>query len=374
MHPVLLKSILAIAIGTPIAYFLMKMFFKKSILFNIAWLWLINIFFVNINTRIVENFKESYPYALGFALNILFSASMVLIVYYMIKKPFSKVIEDIDKLSNGKLLIETDEKLLYSKGELGIIHRAVKKTANQIIETYKKMEKISMQIKNISLELNRASGELTKTSSDQASGLEEISASMEEMVASIQMNSDNSGRTEKIANEANEAVKVGNQAAVTALESIKDIANNIQIINDIAFQTNILALNAAVEAARAGEHGKGFAVVAMEVRKLAEQSKKAADSIVERSLHGSRISQEAINKLNSTLPLMEQTKNLVQDISLSSQEQSNGANQINVSIQSMNNATQENTFTSEKISESSRKLLSQSQELLENMQFFRINE
>jgi methyl-accepting chemotaxis protein len=374
MHPVLIKAILAIVIGVPVAYTMMKFFFRKSILFNISWLWLSNLLFININTRAMENFKDSYPYPLAFALNIIVSASMVLIVYRKIRRPFAKVTSDIEKLAEGKLNIESDVELLNANDELGLLHRAIKRTADQIKFAYSKMEKVSNQIRSIGVELNDTSENLSDTTTNQASSLEEISAAMEQMAANILMTSENSGKTEKIALEANEAVRVGNVSAVTALESIKEIANNIKIINDIAFQTNILALNAAVEAARAGEHGKGFAVVATEVRKLAEQSKKAADFIVQKSMHGSKISEEAIEKLKSTMPLMQQTSSLVQEISLASQEQSNGAMQINHSLQSMNSATQGNASTAEKITESSHKLLEQSKELLESIQFFKIND
>jgi methyl-accepting chemotaxis protein len=364
MHPVILKAIIAIAVGLPVAYLVMRFFLRKSILFKIAWFWFISLIFINVNTRIMENFPEQYPYAIGFAVAITVSVGLVVLVYRMFRKPFARITSSVEKMANGHINIDQDEELQNSKDELGVLHRSIYSLSNQLQHVYGKLEQVSSQIKNIGLELSGTSSELTNSATNQATSLEEISASMEEMAANIQMNSENSGKTETIANDANEAVKKGNKSAVTALESMKEISENIQIINDIAFQTNILALNAAVEAARAGEHGKGFAVVATEVRKLAEQSKKAADQIVERSMHGSNLSQQAIDQLNSTLPLMQQTSNLVQEIYVASQEQSNGAMQINSSIQSMNNTTQSNAITAEKITNSSGMLLQQADELL----------
>lgn len=374
MHPVVLKAILAITIGGGVGFIIIRFFLRKSILFNIAWLWLINLLFVNINTRMMETFTDTYPYALGFFLNILVSAVMVTLVFKMIKKPFAKVASDVEKLAHGKLNIEVDEKLNSADDELGLLHRSVLKLSGQLIHTHHNLKNISGRINQIGYNLNTTSSELTSSSTNQASSLEEVSASMEEMAANIQMNSENSGKTGEIAKHANEAVIQGNKSAVTALESMKEIAGHIKIINDIAFQTNILALNAAVEAARAGEQGKGFAVVATEVRKLAVQSKSAADQIVERATHGSTISQAAIDKLNSTLPLIQETTNLVQDIYIASQEQSNGAMQINSSIQSMNNETQKNVYTAEKIAKSSQQMLQEAKQLLESINFFRVNE
>ena len=103
---------------------------------------------------------------------------------------------------------------------------------------------------------------------------------MEEMAVNIQQNTDNAQEAEKISKKVSDGVQKVGSASQESLLSIRDISEKINIINDIAFQTNILALNAAVEAARAGEHGKGFAVVAAEVRKLAERSKLAADEII----------------------------------------------------------------------------------------------
>lgn len=373
MHPVLLKAILAIIIAIPVAYGIMWLFFRKSILFNISWLWVISLLFININTRCMEVFKDQYPYALGFAINIITALAMVLTAYRLIQKPFKKVTADLEMLSKGKLNINKDEKLYKAEDEMGILHRAILLTVSEIKKAFNNLDKISARINNVGSELNRTSEELSNTTTNQASALEEISASMEEMAANIQMNSENSGKTETIALEANNAVIQGHQSALTALESIKEIADNIQIINDIAFQTNILALNAAVEAARAGDQGKGFAVVASEVRKLAQQSKKAADFIVEKATHGSKISEEAIEKLNSTLPLIQQTNQLVQEISVASQEQSNGAMQINQSIQNMNSATQGNASTADKITGNSRILLQQARELMQSIQFFKVN-
>lgn len=147
------------------------------------------------------------------------------------------------------------------------------------------------------------------------------------------------------------------------------IASNISIINDISFQTNILALNAAVEAARTGEHGKGFAVIASEVRKLAETSKKAAAEIVTLAQEGLIMSEDMEVVMNDTIPMIENTTNLVQNISVASIEQSNGAGQVNSAIQLFNNVTQQNAASSEEIAASAEELATQASLLLETISF-----
>jgi methyl-accepting chemotaxis protein len=372
MHPVLVKILIILIVGLPLGYFILKYMFKNSFLLKIGWLWLISIFITNISTRLVENFPDIYPLPLGMSIVIITTAAFIYHVYKMVRKPFDKTTDMVKRMSDGYIEIDKDSELLNSKNELGELHRSIVQFSEKFGKLLMNLEKVSVQISKIGSRLSESTQELNISSSNQASSLEELSASMEQMAANIQMNSENSNKTEQIATEANNAIAQGNKSAVNALESMKSISENIKIINDIAFQTNILALNAAVEAARAGEHGKGFAVVATEVRKLAEQSKKAADHIESMSKKGSQISEQAIQQLINSLPLMEQTSVLVKDISLASREQSDGATQINSSIQSMNNETQNNALLADKIMSFAQELHMQAELLEKNMKSFKI--
>lgn len=224
-----------------------------------------------------------------------------------------------------------------------------------------------------SQQLSSSSQQLSEGTSEQASSTEQVSSSMEEMSANIQQNMENAQQTEKISMGASEKVKEGYKSAEISVSSMKDIAEKISIINDIAFQTNILALNAAVEAARAGEHGKGFAVVAAEVRKLAERSKVAADQIDELSRNGVEISEKAGNQLAEVVPEIEKTSKLVQEISAASIEQNSGTNQINTAIQQLNKVTQQSAAASEEVATSSEELTEQAEQLKNLVAFFRLN-
>lgn len=232
----------------------------------------------------------------------------------------------------------------------------------------------SMQIANASEQLNTGSQNISTSANEQASSVEEVSSTIEEMTSSIQQNSENAVQTQKISNQASESIRSVNNQSNQAVEMNKQISEKIQIINEIAFQTNILALNAAVEAARAGEHGKGFAVVAAEVRKLAERSGKAANEIVTFAQKSLEATEKTNKALMEMLPQVESTTQLVQEISAASSEQSNGANQVNSSVQQLNNITQQNASSSEEMASNAEELSAQAQQLNEIISFFQFDD
>ena len=115
-------------------------------------------------------------------------------------------------------------------------------------------------------------------------------------------NADNALQTEKIASQSSENAKKSGSSVGQTVSAMKDIAEKISIIEEIARQTDLLALNAAIEAARAGEHGKGFAVVASEVRRLAERSQNAAADISKVSISSVEVAEEAGEMLATLVP------------------------------------------------------------------------
>lgn len=149
---------------------------------------------------------------------------------------------------------------------------------------------------------------------------EEASASVEQMTAGIRQNAENATQTEKIAVQAADDARKSGTAVGNAVRSMEEIASKINIIQEIARQTDLLALNAAVEAARAGEHGRGFAVVASKVRKLAERSQLAAAEISSLSSQTVNASGEASRMLQTLVPNIQRTADLVQEITASSRE------------------------------------------------------
>ncbi len=228
----------------------------------------------------------------------------------------------------------------------------------------------AVKVANASSEVSQTAEQIGDGSSEQAASLEEISSSMEEMTATISHSAENATQTEKIATEAAMDAQTSGQIVSTAVDSMKQIADKISIIEEISRQTNLLALNAAIEAARAGEHGKGFAVVASEVRKLAERSQKAAAEISELSSDTVTVAELAGDRLSDLVPNIKKTAELIQEISAGARQQDIGANEINAAIQQLDTVVQRSASSSEKLAGAARVLSEESELQKQSMQFF----
>lgn len=306
---------------------------------------------------------------------LFFIVLIVLISFFILKGIFKQLggdpmeVEQIaNEIANGKLNIEI-ENAENRTGVLKSLYKMILKLREVMEQTISGAENISAA----SQQLSSSSEQVSQGASEQASSTEEVSSSMEEMSSNIEQNTANALQTEKIASNASSKVSDVAYSANQSLSSIRQISEKITIVNDIAFQTNILALNAAVEAARAGEHGKGFAVVAAEVRKLAERSKLAADEIVKLSKNSVQVTEKSGSLMIELMTEIEKTSKLVQEISVSSQEQNSGASQVNSAIQQLNQVTQQNAAASEEMATSSEELSSQAEQLKDVVSFFSIN-
>lgn len=271
-----------------------------------------------------------------------------------------------------------------SKGDLMIDFEAEKQRGGELDDALEQMVKNLREIvftiyngaDNVtaaSHQVASASQQMSRGAQEQASATEEVSSSMEQMAANISQNTDNSRETEKIASKALKDIQASSESVAEAVDAITVIADKIVIIEEIASKTDLLALNAAVEAARAGEHGKGFAVVAAEVRKLAERSQRAAAEITDISVRTVKQARESKELLNSTLPDISRTAELVQEIAAASTEQSQGSTQVNKAIQQLSHVTQGNASAAEEMSSNAEELNSQAEELKAAISYFKLD-
>ncbi|MGA8740041.1 MAG: methyl-accepting chemotaxis protein [Terracidiphilus sp.] len=270
-----------------------------------------------------------------------------------------------EQIAGGNLTVTLKERCAEDK-----LMQALVAMVGGLTRTVSDIRSIAGEVAAASQSISTASVQVSKGASSQAAAAEEASSSMEEMVSNIKQNADNAQQTDKIANKSAKDAQESGKSVLEAVAAMKEIANKISIIEEIARQTNLLALNAAIEAARAGEHGKGFAVVAAEVRKLAERSQKAAGEINQLSSTTLRVSEKSGEMLEKLVPDIQRTAELVQEISAASKEQDTGSEQINKALQQLEQVIQQNASAAEEMASTTEELTGQSEQLVSALSFF----
>jgi methyl-accepting chemotaxis protein len=272
-----------------------------------------------------------------------------------------------DRIAAGDLTVDAKPK--SEKDTLGV---ALESMVTKLSAVVGQVAVAAQNVAAGSTELSSSAEQLSQSSTEQASSTEEASSSMEEMTANVKQNADNAGQTETIARRSAADAEASGVAVSRAVDAMQIIATKINIVQEIARQTDLLALNAAVEAARAGEHGRGFAVVASEVRKLAERSQAAAAEIGTLSAETVKVARDAGQMLSKLVPDIKKTAELVEEITAACREQDVGCAQINQAIQQLDKVTQQNAAASEQVSSTSEELSSQAETLQQAIAYFRV--
>ncbi|MEO5351021.1 MAG: methyl-accepting chemotaxis protein [Magnetococcus sp. YQC-3] len=320
--------------------------------------------------KLTREFAEKVrEQALGLALSGVMLGGVVawLLISFVLSR-VAKLSGFAEKLDTGDLMAKCE---IYAKDELGCVAESLNMAMVKLRAAFIIIQDASDDMRAGNVDLANTSTVMSEGASVQAASIEEISSAMDEMSSSIVQNTENARSTKAISQKASKDAVDGGEAVRQAVSAMKEIAGKISVIEEIARQTNLLALNAAIEAARAGEHGKGFAVVAAEVRKLAERSQTAAGEIGHLSASSVGVAERAGEIINKLVPDIQKTATLVQDITTASEEQSQGANQINQAVQTLDQMIQQNAGTSEEVSVTADTLSENAEILVEAVSFFR---
>lgn len=295
-----------------------------------------------------------------FVMTYSFSSSML----HSVKS----IYDAMENLSKGDLTVRNG---VTSMDELGVLVLNMNSYVEKLSIIIQNTRNIALEFVSSSNQVGESTQSLSSSVTQLASTVEESSTSLEEMAASVSMNSDNALEANKIATESEAKAAEGFNAVKQVIEHMEKITEKINLIEEIANQTNLLSLNAAIEAAKAGAHGKGFTVVANEVRKLAEMSKSASQEINKISRESSKISDQAGRLFGEIVPVIQKTAQLVKEITAASLEQKQGINQVNMAVAQISEISQINASLSEELASIAETQKDNSKNLQEAMDHFK---
>lgn len=315
---------------------------------------------------------------LAVIISILFAWRITL----SIKRPLSQTLSMARRISEGDL---TPTTVSYRKDELGLLMQAFDNMRIKLEEIINNVRNGVSNVNSAATEIATGNEDLSSRTEQQAAAVVQTAASIEQLTSTVKLNSENAICASQLAGEASSQATQGGQVVsgvVNTMEQIRKSSSRIseitQVINGIAFQTNILALNAAVEAARAGEDGRGFAVVAGEVRNLAQRSATAAKEI-EGLIHesvsqvntGAAQVENAGKTMQSIIEAVAQVNEVMKEIATASDEQNRGISQVSQAITEMDSTTQQNAALVEQSAAAAGSLQEEAGRLEQAVAFFK---
>lgn len=243
-----------------------------------------------------------------------------------------------------------------ASNEIGVLYNSANRMQTGLQAMVCQVRDSAFMIQNSALDIFAGNTELTTRMEQTSSALQETAATMGELATTVRLNTNNAVEADNVTKQSASIAQKGGSAVCTVVDTMGEIEKSsaqitgfVNVIDSIAFQTNILALNAAVEAARAGEQGRGFAVVASEVRALAQRSAQAAsevkglmESSAVRVNAGAKQASEAGQVIDEVVQSINSASHLMSDIAQASNEQADGIVQVNVAVSQMDTVVQRN--------------------------------
>ncbi|MBP2198138.1 methyl-accepting chemotaxis protein [Pantoea cypripedii] len=338
------------------------------------------------------NAEAAHQSRIGFiAMAAAFAAALVLVLLTflflrrVVINPLRQSVARIERIAEGDL---TAPEQHWGRSEIGSLLHNLQLMQASLVRTVGTVREGAVAIYQGSSEISAGNTDLSSRTEEQASALEQTAASMEQLTATVKQNAENAHHASQLAADASGKARSGGElvnGVVKTMNNIsgssKKIAEITNVINSIAFQTNILALNAAVEAARAGEQGRGFAVVASEVRSLAQRSAQAAkeiESLIGESVdlisNGSSQVGAAGATMSEIVEAVRRVTDIMAEIAAASDEQSRGIQQVSLAVTEMDNVTQQNASLVEEASSAAASLEDQAGKLTQAVAAFRLND
>ncbi|MFZ4550457.1 MAG: methyl-accepting chemotaxis protein [Aquabacterium sp.] len=300
-----------------------------------------------------------------------------------ILRPLRQSVSAVDRMAQGDL---TEDIQPEGRDEMTVLSSALLRLQQSLKQTVQVVQGNAMVVAESSRGMAQQNQDLSDRTHQQAESLQQTSTTLGALSHAVGDNAYHSAQASELATGASEAAARSGAVMGQVVDSIRDIQASsrqigeiIGLIDSIAFQTNILALNAAVEAARAGEQGRGFAVVASEVRMLAHRSAEAAREIKqlvttsgEQVERGTLLVDEAGVAMRETVEAIVNVARIVQDITVSTQHQTEGVGQVEGSLAQIDHHTQQNAALVHDLVGTAAQLREQAQSLLDAISAFRV--
>lgn len=321
----------------------------------------------------------------GGVIAVLLAGVLAVLLIRNIVRPLEVAVKIAKTVASGDL---TSNIRVESNDETGQLMGALRDMNASLDNIVGRVREGTQAIACASDEIVSGNNDFTARTEQQARSLEETASSMHELTNTVRQNAANAKQANQLAASASKVAVKGGEVVLQVVdtmgsinESSRKIVDIISVIDSIAFQTNILALNAAVEAARAGEQGRGFAVVASEVRSLAQRSASAAHEIkalitdsFEKVDAGSKLVAQAGTTMDEIVASVKRVTDIVGEITLASEAQISGIEQINHAIIEIDEATKQNTVVVREAAIAAESLQLQAADQAELMSVFTVHE